>query len=556
MAIYHLEAKVVGRGVGRSAVAAAAYMSCSQILNDYDGVLHDYTRKRGLVWQQVFLPPHAPQTWQDRSVLWNTVEEAEKSKDSRLAREFVVALPVELSCNQWQQLLTEFIQETLVADGMCADAAIHNTDGQNPHAHILLTVRPLDAQGKWQHKAEKEYICVKNGEERGFTAAEFKAAQADGWEKQYPYQVGKKKVYLAPTEAQQHGYERASKYPKSTKYGRQNPITERWNSEEQLVLWRQVWAEVTNRHLEQAGYTERIDHRSHAERGLEEQPTVHEGVTARTLERMGMVSDRCELNRQIKADNALLRELKTAVKKLAQAARATIPALAETMERVRCNVLIFCYQLRYIRNRKTRTENDLGSLHNRLERYTSLVEQIKSTTTQRKTLLTEKQETAFWKFPKHKELTARIAELTELLEELRSDKEMLLRCMDCDDEKAIPNVKKQISQTEQALKQLEQQKSQYAAELDAVLEQYAKLQAQAAELDPVELHQDRQEIRPAYTQEAIQRLQQIYGEAYSPVFMERSARDAAWLLHEAEEKNRVRKMMRERERKAAPQKER
>ena len=555
MAIYHLEAKVVSRGVGRSAVAAAAYMSCSQIHNDYDGVLHDYTRKRGLVWQQVFLPPHAPPLWRDRSVLWNTVEEAEKSKDSRLAREFVVALPVELSCDQWQQLLTEFIQETLVSDGMCADAAIHNTDGQNPHAHILLTVRPLDAQGKWQHKAEKEYICVKNGEERGFTAAEFKAAQADGWEKQYPYQVGKKKVYLDPSEAEKHGYTRTSKYPKSTKYGRQNPITERWNSEEQLVLWRQAWAEVTNRHLEQAGRAERIDHRSHAERGLEEQPTVHEGVTARTLERMGVVSDRCELNRQIKADNTLLRELKAAVKKLAQAARTTIPALAEAMERVRCNVLIFCYQLRYIRNRKTRTENDLGSLHNRLERYTSLVEQIKSTTTQRKTLLTEKQETAFWKIPKHKELTARIAELTELLEELRSDKEMLLRCMDCDDEKEIPNVKREISQTEQALKQLEQQESQYAAELDAALEQYAGLQAQAAELDPVELYQDRQEIRPAYTQEATQRLQQIYGQEYSHIFMERSARDAAWLLHEAEEMNRIHKRLRERERKAVPQRE-
>lgn len=256
---------------------------------------------------------------------------------------------------------------------------------------------------------------------------------------------------------------------------------------------------MTNRHLEQAGYTERIDHRSHAERGLEEQPTVHEGATARTLERMGVVSDRCELNRQIKADNALLRELKAAMKKLAQAARATIPALAEAMERVRCNVLIFCYQLRHIRNRKTRTENDLGSLHNRLERYTSLVEQINSTTTQRKTLLTEKQETAFWKFPKHKELAARIAELMELLEELRSDKEMLLRCMDCDAEKAISNVKKEISQTEQALKQLEQQESQYAAELDAALEQYARLQAQAAEFDPLELHQVRQELRPANT---------------------------------------------------------
>ena len=89
MAIYHLEAKVISRGAGRSAVAAAAYMSCSRITNEYDGVQHDYTRKQGLVWSQVFLPENAPAEWADRAVLWNAVEENEKTKDSRLAREFV-----------------------------------------------------------------------------------------------------------------------------------------------------------------------------------------------------------------------------------------------------------------------------------------------------------------------------------------------------------------------------------------------------------------------------------------------------------------------------------
>lgn len=110
MAIYHLEAKVVSRGAGRSACAASAYLSCSRILNDYDGVQHDYTRKQGLVWQQVFLPDMAPSAWQDREVLWNAVEENEKTKDSRLAREFVVALPIELSPEQWQTLLTDFVK--------------------------------------------------------------------------------------------------------------------------------------------------------------------------------------------------------------------------------------------------------------------------------------------------------------------------------------------------------------------------------------------------------------------------------------------------------------
>lgn len=239
MAIYHLEAKVVSRGAGRSAVAASAYLSCSKILNDYDGVQHDFTRKKGLVWEQVFLPEYAPAEWQDRSVLWNAVEEIEKTKDSRLAREFVAALPIEMNKSDWQKLLTEFIREQFVADGMCADVAIHDTNGHNPHAHILLTVRPLNKNGAWQYKTEKEYLCVRDGEERGFTAAEFKAAQADGWEKQYQYKVGKKKVYMAPSAAEAQGYERVSKYPKSTKFGRQNPISERWNSEEQLLIWRE-----------------------------------------------------------------------------------------------------------------------------------------------------------------------------------------------------------------------------------------------------------------------------------------------------------------------------
>ena len=238
MAIYHLEAKVVSRGTGRSAVAASAYLSCSKILNDYDGVQHDYTRKKGLVWQEVFLPEFAPSEWKERGVLWNAVEENEKTKDSRLAREFVVALPIELSEAQWEKLLSDFISDTFVADGMCADVAIHDPypPGHNPHAHIMLTVRPLDEKGNWQYKTQKEYLCVKNGEEQGFTADEFKIAQTEGWEKQYQYKVGRKKVYLPHSEAENHGYERASKHPKSTKFGRQNPIAERWNSEEQLVL--------------------------------------------------------------------------------------------------------------------------------------------------------------------------------------------------------------------------------------------------------------------------------------------------------------------------------
>ena len=277
MAIYHLEAKIVTRGEGRSACAASAYMNCARIYNDYDGIQHDYTKKHGLVWQNVFLPTMAPAEWKDREKLWNAVEEAEKTKDSRLAREFIASLPVELSREEWIPLLTEFVQSNFVDMGMCADVAVHDTDGHNPHAHILLTVRPLTDDGKWQNKTEKKYLCVRNGEERGFTAKEFKEAQAKGWEKQYPYKVGKKKVYMTPSAANGQGLERTSKNPKSTRYGRQNPISERWNSEAQLETWRSTWAKAVNRCLERAGRSERVDHRSHAERGIDEQPTITEG---------------------------------------------------------------------------------------------------------------------------------------------------------------------------------------------------------------------------------------------------------------------------------------
>ena len=348
MSICHPEAKVVSRGAGRSAVAASAYLSCSRLYNDYDGIQHDYTKKQGLVWQEVFLPEYAPQEWKDLEQLWNAVEKVEPAEDSRLAREFVVALPIELNREEQISLLQEFIREQFVSDGMCADAAIHDTDGHNPHAHILLTVRPLDERGKWQYETEKGYLCMKNGEERGFTVAEFRVAQNDGWEKQYPYNVGKKKVYMTPYDAEAQGLVRADKHSKSTRYGRQNPISEHWNSEEQLATWRAAWADVSNRYLECAGREERIDHRSNAARGIDEIHTIHEGVVVQALERKGIISARCELNRQIKADNALLRELKAAVKKLRQAVKNTIPAIVEAMEKLRANMIVFQYQMRHI----------------------------------------------------------------------------------------------------------------------------------------------------------------------------------------------------------------
>lgn len=559
MAIYHLEAKVVSRGKGRSAVAASAYLSCSKILNDYDGVQHDFTRKKGLVWQEVFLPEHAPAEWKDRSALWNAVEENEKTKDSRLAREFVVALPIELNKSEWQKLLTEFIQEQFVSDGMCADVAIHDPHppGHNPHAHIMLTVRPLDEQGKWQYKTEKEYLCVRDGEEKGFTAAEFKAAQADGWEKQYQYKVGRKKVYMASSAAEAQGLVRTSKHPKSTKYGRQNPIAERWNSDEQLLIWREKWADVTNKYLAQYLWIDaRIDHRSHAARGLDEQPTIHEGVTARVLEKKGIISDRCELNRQIKADNALLRELKSAVRKLMDAVKKTVPALAEAMEKLRENMIIFRYQLNHIAKGKRSMNKYVDAVKPDLERYTGLIQQIKDKTKERKKLLEEKKQTPLYQPKKLYDLSRRIAELTEELEELKSEKEVLLNTLDCADDAGVSDVKKQISTMEAALKKLEKQEESYTAELEDALKQYADLKTQAADMDAVELMDTRLNIRPDRERSAADRIKAAYGEKYDPLMMYDSKRDVADLLNEEAEARSVREFLRQKQKTQQPQQQR
>ena len=525
---------MVSRGAGRSAVAAAAYLSCSRMLNEYDGVQHDYTRKQGLGWRQVFLPATAPAEWQDRETLWNAVEETETAKDSRLAREFVAALPIELSREEQIQLLQDFIKEQFVADGMCADAAIHDPypPGHNPHAHILLTVRPLDEKGKWQYKTEKEYLCVKDGEERGFTAAEFKQAQADGWEKQYQYKVGKKKVYMASSAAQAQGYERVSKYPKSTKYGRQNPITERWNSDEQLVLWRAAWADVANRHLERTGHEERIDHRSHAERGLEEQPTIHEGVIARALEKKGIVSDRCELNRQIKADNALLRELKAQMKKMAQAVKNSLPAIAEAMETLRANMIVFRYQLRHISRGKYKLSQYLDAAKPTFAEYLALVQKIKTAAKERKTMLTEKKEISFWNASKHKELSAKIAKLTEDIEELKSEKAVLLNQLDYADDSGIAAIKKDIADAEASLSKLEQQEKKYSAQLEAALNEYTNLKVRGADFDAAELYAQRMILRADIMAAAVDHVQAAYGEKYDSVMMFNSKRDVSALLHD------------------------
>ncbi len=486
-------------------------MSCERIYNDYDGVQHDYTRKQGLVWQQIFLPERAPAEWQDRAALWNAVEENEKTKDSRLAREFVVALPIELKPDEWKNLLSEFIQAQFVSDGMCADFCIHDTDGHNPHAHIMLTVRPLDEQGAWQYKTEKEYLCVRGSDERGFTAAEFKEAQKDGWEKQYQYKVGKKKGYLPPSQAE--GLERASKYPKSTKYGRQNPISERWNSEEQLVLWRAAWAETANRYLERAGREERIDHRSHAERGLDEIPTIHEGVKARAMEARGIVADRCELNRQIKADNAMIRSLKATIRKLTEALKDTVSSLAAAMETVRENLIVFQLGLLHIRRRRQRAADYLVKAKPLYGNYTELSGQIRTKRAERAALQKELDALPVLNMLRRRELKAQIQTASEDLSELENEAMTIVHGFGKEKPEELKAIRADIASTEKAVGKYDKQEASLTAAMDQSVAEFSGLEERAAQLDPNELTAERLRIRPAHESSAKSRVREaLHGE--------------------------------------------
>lgn len=162
--------------------------------------------------------------------------------------------------------------------------------------------------------------------------------------------------WFTPSAAALHPeWERTSKQPKATKFRRQNPICEAWNSDAQLLDWREHWAEYVNRALEQKQCTERVTHPSHAALGLSEQPTVHEWYHARNLEK----HDRCELNRQIRADNKLLRELKSTLQKLTKAAEYSIRRIAQALETLRDKIIVVEYQL-ICNHRRTRDYQKQG----------------------------------------------------------------------------------------------------------------------------------------------------------------------------------------------------
>ena len=252
----------------------------------------------------------------------------------------------------------------------------------------------------------------------------------------------------------------------------------------------------------------------------------------------------------LKAD---LKSKKAEIKKLTALVARTVPAIAEGLEKLRGRVLIFCYQLSHIRSGKAHIQKSLSVWKPELERYTGLVQQIKEKSKERKALVAEKKELPIYHVKRHKALTVRIAELIEDLEELRSEKALLLQKFEYAEDAGAEAFRKDIAIMESGLKRLEAQEQKYAAELDKVLAEYAELKAQAVDLDPVELHDARQAIRPVQEKAAEQQLEDSIHEKPSLIMLLSAKQETSRLLKEDTEERQVRQMLIRRQR-SDPQK--
>ncbi len=254
MAIYHFSNQIISRKKQQNTIAAAAYRSGERLVDERTNESKFYKRQVEPI-THILAPSHAPKWVYDRQQLWNEVEKVERQWNAQLAREMNVALPKELSHEEQEQLAIEFCNDVFVMDDMVADLAIHRDDEENPHFHIMLTIRPFTEEGTWGNKQVKVKEII-NGKQQ------IKAIH-----------------------------------------------TTDWNTKEKLVYWREQWATNANRYLEKNGFPERITHLSNKDQGLETLPTIHEGVIARQLQDEGKESERIRINMERKEYNKIIIEL-------------------------------------------------------------------------------------------------------------------------------------------------------------------------------------------------------------------------------------------------------
>lgn len=257
MALYHFHVGQVKRSAGQSVIESAAYRAGERLYSERYGEHSDYTRKGGVVYTEILLPPHAPRVYADRQTLWNAVEAAERGKNAQLAYSFDIALQNEFTLDENIAIARQFLLDNFVSRGMIADLAIHQPDREggieNPHFHVLCPIRPLNPDGTWGAKQRRVY-------------------REDG------------KFDAVPTT--------------------------NWGKPETLEEWRGAWAELCNAKFKDKGLECRIDHRSYERQGIDQAPTVHEGVAVRQIEAKGIATDKGEHNRWIRSANAMLRTMR------------------------------------------------------------------------------------------------------------------------------------------------------------------------------------------------------------------------------------------------------
>ena len=271
----HTHVDIVARSKGHSVLAKAAYNARDKLKDDYYGKTHDYSKKDDLVFSKIFLPEHIPKEFSNREYLWNEVEKIEKSKNSQLARNLLFELPRELDEEDRIKLISEFIEENFTSKGMIADCNIHSPmasdNEEQPHAHILLTLREIDEKGNWKPKSRKEYILDENGE----------------------------KIKL-----------------KSGNYKSRKVNSNDWNEPDKAKEWRESFSKKANEYLARNNIDKRIDPRTFEEQGREELPQVHLGTSSYQMEKKGIQTERGNQNRKIIAFNLEFKKLKAELSKL------------------------------------------------------------------------------------------------------------------------------------------------------------------------------------------------------------------------------------------------
>ena len=268
----HTHVDIVARSKGASVIAKAAYNARDKLQDEYYGKTHDYSKKTDLAFSKIFLPEHIPKEFSNREYLWNSVEKIEKSKNSQLARNLLFTLPRELNEEDRIKLISEFIEENFTSKGMIADCNIHNPmasdDEEQPHAHILLTLREIDEKGNWKPKSRKEYILDKNGEKIKLKSGNYKS----------------RKVNLND-----------------------------WNEPDKAKEWRENFSKKANEYLAKNNIDKRIDPRTFEEQGREELPQIHLGTASYQMEKKGIQTEKGNHNRKIIALNTEFKKLKNEI---------------------------------------------------------------------------------------------------------------------------------------------------------------------------------------------------------------------------------------------------